>query len=154
MLKKEELRHLRIDFWSEFENFNKKKRTANNRKINWANYRSGIKDIYFRLDFSTSEAYLSIDLQMRDPGVRELVWDQFMETENLLKQFVGEPILFEKDVLTKEHLEIHRILWKLDDVSIINKSDYPKVIQYLSEKIQGLDAFWFEFSDLFVALCD
>ena len=33
MLKKEELREIRIEFWSEFDAFNKKKRTVANRKI-------------------------------------------------------------------------------------------------------------------------
>lgn len=153
MLKKEELRELRIDFWSEFDAYNKKTRTANNRKISWAQYKSGIKDIYFRLDFTTKEAFLAIDLQMRDAGVRSLVWDQFMETANLLKTHIGDDLSYHTDLVSPEGLEIHRIKWTLENVSILNKKDYPKVVQFLSEKIQGLDVFWYEFSDLFNALC-
>ena len=153
MLKKEELRQLRLDFWDDFEVFTRKKRTANNRKMNWAQYKSGIKDIYFRLDFDTKEAFLAIDLQMRDSGVRELVWDQFMETENLLKTHVGPELEFHPNFALDEGFEIHRMKWTLTDVNIANKKDYPKVVQFLSDKIQGLDRFWFEFSDLFNALC-
>lgn len=153
MLKKEELRELRQGFWEAFDAHNKKVRSSNNRKLNWAQYKSGIKDIYFRLDFDTKEAYLAIDLQMRDAAVRELVWDQFMETEKLLKTFVGEDIEHQCNLITKEGLEIHRMKWSLQGVSITNKADYPKVIGFLSEKIRGLDAFWYEFSDLFNALC-
>lgn len=153
MLKKEELRELRTAFWTEFDDFNKKKRTAANRKISWAQYKSGIKDIYFRLDFDTKEAYFAIDLQMRDPEIRELVWEQFMETENLLLNHVGPELEKLPNHSTKEGLAIHRIQWTLRDVSIMNKDDYSKVIRFLSEKVQGLDMFWFEFSDLFVALC-
>lgn len=153
MLKKEELREIRTEFWSEFDAFNKKKRTAGNRKINWANYKSGIKDIYFRLDFDTKEAYFAIDLQMRDPEIRELVWEQFMETEKLLKEHIGEDILLQPNITADSGLTIHRISWSLTKVSITNSADYPKAIKFLSKKIQGLDRFWFEFSDLFVALC-
>ena len=153
MLKKEELRQLRLDFWSEFEDFTKKKRTANNRKINWAQYKSGIKDIYFRMDFTTKEAFLAIDLQMRDVEIRELVWEQFMETESLLKKNVGAELEKFPNFSLEEGFEIHRMTWRLHGVNITNKKDYPKVVQFLSDKIQGLDAFWFEFSDLFNALC-
>ncbi len=153
MLKKEELREIRTEFWSEFDEFNKKKRTAANRKISWAQYKSGIKDIYFRLDFDAKEAYFAIDLQMRDPEIRELVWEQFMETENLLLTHIGPEMEKLPNHTTKEGLPIHRLQWTIRDVSIMNKEDYPKAIKFLSEKIQGLDRFWYEFSDLFVALC-
>jgi hypothetical protein len=153
MLKKEELRELRTAFWTEFDEFNKKKRTAANRKISWAQYKSGIKDIYFRLDFDSKEAFFAIDLQMRDPEIRELVWEQFMETEKLLLNHVGLELEKLPNLLTKEGIYIHRMKWSLPDVSIMNQEDYPKAIRYLSAKIQGLDEFWFEFSDLFVALC-
>lgn len=153
MLKKEELRQLRLDFWDDFEVATRKKRTANNRKINWAQYKSGIKDIYFRLDFDTKEAFLAIDLQMRDAGIRDLVWDQFMETENLMKTHVGAELEFHPNFALSDDLEIHRMKWTLNEVNIANKKDYPKVVDFLSEKIQGLDRFWFEFSDLFNALC-
>jgi|694.fasta_scaffold61416_2 hypothetical protein len=153
MLKKEELREIRTEFWSEFDAFNKKKRTVANRKISWAQYKSGIKNIYFRLDFDTNEAYFAIDLQMRDPEIRELVWEQFMETENLLLTHIGPEMEKLPNHTTKEGLQIHRLQWTIRDVSIMNKEDYPKAIRFLSEKIQGLDAFWYEFSDLFVALC-
>lgn len=153
MLNKEELRELRSTFWTEFEEFNKKKRNAGNRKLAWSQYKSGIKDIYFRLDFDTKEACFSIDLQMRDPGIRELVWEQFMETEKLLLNHVGPELEKLPNLLTKEGIYIHRMKWSLSNVSIMNESDYPKAIRFLSKKIQGLDEFWFEFSDLFVALC-
>lgn len=153
MLKKEELRQLRVDFWSAFEDFNKKKRTSNNRKINWAQYKSGIKDIYFRMDFTTHEAFFAIDLQMRDAAVRALVWEQFMETEKLLKLHIGDEIQHQESLLLEEGFEIHRMRWSMEGVSIANEEDYEKVIQYLSEKIYGLDRFWYEFSDLFNALC-
>lgn len=153
MLNKEELRQLRLEFWSEFEDFSKKRRTANNRKINWAQYKSGIKDIYFRLDFTTKEAFLAVDLQMRDAEIRELVWEQFMETETLLRNYVGTELALFPNYALEEGFEIHRMTWSIPNVSITKKEGYPKVVQFLSEKIYGLDAFWFEFSDLFNALC-
>lgn len=144
---------MRLEFWSEFEDFSKKRRTANNRKINWAQYKSGIKDIYFRLDFTTKEAFLAVDLQMRDVEIRELVWEQFMETETLLRNYVGTELALFPNYALEEGFEIHRMTWTISNVNITKKEDYPKVVQFLSEKIYGLDAFWFEFSDLFNALC-
>jgi predicted AlkP superfamily pyrophosphatase or phosphodiesterase len=153
MLNKEDLRKFRTDFWTEFDLHNKKRRTANNRKIHWAQYKSGIKDIYFRLDFTTHEAFFAIDLQMRDSSVRELVWDQFMETKTILSKYIGDEFELQPNLQIEEGFQIHRLKWTLSGVNIANQSDYPKVLAFLSLKIHGLDAFWFEFSDLFNALC-
>jgi hypothetical protein len=153
MLNKDDLRTLRQGFWDEFEHATKKTRTANNRKLNWAQYKSGIKDIYFRLDFNFEEAFFAIDLQMRDPEIRELIWDQFMETETLLKTFIGNEIKLYPNFSLSEGFEIHRMKWSLEGVNLHNEKDYSQVIQYLTEKIRGLDRFWFEYSDLFNALC-
>ena len=151
-LKKEQLKALNQAFWGQFELETRKMRSANNRKLNWASYSSGIKDIYFRFRFDAKEAFFSIDLQMRDPEIRALILEQFLETKKLLEAHVGHDMqiihaMFEND------LEISRIKWSLSGVSIIQKQDYEAVIQFFIEKIRGMDAFWFEFSDLFVALC-
>ena len=151
-LKKEELKALNQEFWSLFEQETGKMRSANNRKMNWAGYPSGIKDLFFRFRFTTQEAFFSIDLQMRDAGIRTLIFEQFLETQKLLQDFVGSemeviPSDFEND------LEISRLKWQLSDVSLVNAEDYDKAIQFFKAKIKGMDAYWFEFSDLFVALC-
>jgi len=153
MLNKEELRELNFIFWTDFQEFNKKKRAQNNRKMVWSQYKSGIKDIYFRLDFNTTQASFSIDLQMRDAEVRQLVYEQFLETQGLLEEHVGNEIEFQPNIISYSGIEIHRLNWSLKNVNIANPDDYSKSIQFLSNKIQGMDRFWFEFSDLFVALC-
>lgn len=153
MLKKEELKVLRIHFWYLFEQQNKKSRSVNVRRVNWTHYKTGVKDVYIRMDFNTHEAFCSIDLQMKDQGVRELVWEQFMETKNLLLNYVGSELQLLPNFTTQEGNSIHRMSWKITDVSITNENDYPQVIDFLSDKIKGVDSFWVAYSELFVALC-
>ncbi len=153
MLKKEEQKALRINFWNLFEQHNKKSRSAGGRRVNWTQYKTGIKDIYIRMDFNTKEAFCAIDLQMKDLGIRELVWEQFMETQNLLLNYVGKEMLLLPHFTNFEEQSIHRMCWKMEDVSITKETDYPKVIEFLTEKIKGVDEFWTEFSELFAALC-
>jgi hypothetical protein len=153
MLKKETLRILRTNFWTAFEKYNQKQKSASGKRVNWTNYKSNIKDIYFRLDFTTTEAFLAIDLQMKDFDIRELVWEQFMETKNLLLNYVGTEMELMPNHLLNDGQNVHRICWRQSDVNIINASDYERTIEFLSKKIRGLDEFWCDFSDLFVALC-
>jgi hypothetical protein len=37
------------------------------------------------MDVTAREAYLAIDIQFQDEGIREIVWEQFMETAALLR---------------------------------------------------------------------
>ena len=154
MFTKEELRQIRSEFWERFRLKMEKERSASGRRKNWLHYRSNIADLYFRLDFDGNEAVLFIDLQMKDEGVREVVWEQFMETKNILIQCVGDELQLLPSYSLSNHIEVHRMKWSLTGVSIFNPDDHGKAIDYLKEKIKGLDEFWSDYFDLFYALCN
>ena len=47
-------------------------------KVNWINYNTGVKNIYFRLEVDQHSARVFIDLQHKDEDIRELFYEQFV----------------------------------------------------------------------------
>ena len=76
MYSKEESKSLRKEFWTSFGVYMKKYNKVYQGKINWVNYNTKCKDIYFRLDVNKKKASFSFDLQHRDSGLRELFYDK------------------------------------------------------------------------------
>ena len=70
MYGKEEAYELRKLFWTSFGKFMKRHKSADFSKVNWMNYKTGAKDLYFRLEADKRTAKICIDLQMEDSGIR------------------------------------------------------------------------------------
>jgi hypothetical protein len=153
MFKKEELKHIRTEFWESFRKQMEKARSASGRRKNWVNYKSNIRDIYFRMDVTGQEAYFAIDIQFQDEGIREIVWEQFMETAALLRSLIGEEMECLPDTELAPGLVVHRLKWSKNNVSLFNPGNHEEIQSFLEEKIKGLDEFWSDFFDLFYGLC-
>lgn len=154
MFKKEELKLIRTEFWEKFRVVMDKERSATGKRKNWLHYRSNVKDLYFRLDFTANEAFLAIDVQMKDEGVRDIVWEQFMETKMLLENMIGNELVCLPSYSIDANTLVHRMKWTLEGVSLFNEHDHDLAVSFLKEKIKGLDEFWAEFFELFYALCN
>jgi hypothetical protein len=154
MFKKEELKHIRTEFWESFRKRMEKARSASGRRKNWVNYKSNIRDIYFRMDVTGQEAYFAIDIQFQDEGIREIVWEQFMEAAALMRGLIGEEMECLPDTVLNPGLTVHRLKWTKHNVSLFESSDHEKIQTFLEQKIRGLDEFWTDFFELFYGLCN
>lgn len=153
MFKKEELKQIRTDFWESFRKRMEKVRSASGKRKNWVNYKSNIRDIYFRMDVTGKEAFLAIDIQFQDEGIREIVWEQFMETAVLMRGLIGEEMECLPDTVLTPGFTAHRLKWTLQDVSLFEPSNHEKIQTFLEQKIRRLDEFWTDFFELFYGLC-
>lgn len=153
MFTKDELKQIRIVFWDGFGSLMQKERSLTGKRKNWTNYKSNIKGVYFRMDVTDKEAFLAIDIQIKDNGVRDIVWEQFSETHLLLKNCIGNEMELLPSYSLTEYCEVHRMKWSLPDVSLFNKQQHEEIYEFLRLKIKGLDEYWSDFYHLFDALC-
>src|SRR5688572_6343425 len=90
MFTREEASHIRQEFWTAFGKYMNPVVSAEGMKVNWVNYHTRLKDVYFRMDAGAKGAAIFISMEHRDPGIQELYFQQFVELKTILHATLGE----------------------------------------------------------------
>lgn len=142
MYSKGELVKVRRDFWTAFGQYMKPVPSAEGYRVNWQNYKTGVKHIYFRLNAERTFASIGIEIMHADLDVQELFFQQFEVFQTILENELGEKWdwkLHEADVFGRK---ISKIEKTLPQVNIMSIDDWPAIISFLKPRIIALDAFW------------
>jgi hypothetical protein len=142
MFKREEAARLRQEFWTTFGKYMSPVPSAEGLKINWINYRTGIKDVYFRMDINSKSAQIYISIEHQDAAIREMYFQQFKQFELLLHAALEEEWEWQQDVTINNDKVISRIGKELGGVSVFNKDHWPELISFFKPRIIALDSFW------------
>ncbi|MEJ8803814.1 DUF4268 domain-containing protein [Pontibacter sp. H249] len=142
MYSREQASQLRQSFWTAFGQYIAPHPSADGYKINWSNYKTGLKHVYFRMQADKRSASIAIELTHPDPEIQELFFEQFEELKNLLHEYVGEPWEWDLHTTNSEGRTISRIYKELPDVSVFNQNDWPALISFFKPRIIALDEFW------------
>lgn len=152
MYSKEEKKNLKIEFWDTLNETLSAKGKSKGRNLEWMNYPTQLKPLFFRMEADESAARMCIDVQFMNDGIREVYFEQFQEFENILKKSLGEDLKFVKDYEHWNGKTISRIYTELPNVNIFDKNDWEKMQSFLVEKFLLVDEFWLEFCEVFYAL--
>lgn len=154
MYSKEEFKALKIDFWTSLEALLKRHKNPHGSKVSWLNYNTKINQLYFRMEADEYGARLVIDIQMRDEGIRQLVWEQFDELQDKLHHLFGKRLVKYPTFQHSNGLTISRMAIEKDNCSILNKNDWPEMHEFLKDNFIKLDRFWMEYDEVFTNLMD
>lgn len=152
MFKRQEASRLREEFWTTFGRYMRPVLSAEGVKINWTNYKTSLKDVYFRMDVNQKSARISIALEHPEASIRELYFQQFLELKTLLHATMEEEWEWEEMVSTADNKIISRIYKELPGVSVFNKEQWPELISFFKPRIIALDRFWADACYSFEAL--
>ncbi|EMR02623.1 DUF4268 domain-containing protein [Cesiribacter andamanensis] len=119
----------------------------------WLNYRTGVKDIFFRIEAGGKGALAAIDIQHTDEGVRQLFWEQFEEFKKMLELQTG-PLLWEPAYTLDSGRPIARLYQKLEGVSLYREDDWHQIFPFFEKYLLGFDAFWADFREAFIDLAE
>jgi len=139
---KEEASQLKQTFWTTFGQYIAPQLSAEGLRVNWVNYKTGIKHVFFKMQADKRSASIAIELTHPDPGIQELFFEQFLEYKNILTSHQNE--IWEWQLHSRDEYgkTISRIFKQIDDVNIFNKSDWPELISFFKPRIIALDEFW------------
>jgi len=155
MYTKEEAREITTLFWTSFGKYMQKHTSQFQFHNKWVNYKTGVKDVYFRLKIDKSSASVSIELQQKDDGIRELYFQQFEELKRVFTDIVGEwnwePNVIYQTTLGN-YLELSSISISIPEVNLYNKDTWQKAFYFFEEHIVKLDEFWADFNEIFKQL--
>ena len=133
---------MRQSFWTAFGGYIAPQPSAEGMKVNWLNYKTGLKHGYFRMRAEKKVASIAIELTHPDPDIQELFFEQFMEYRNVLHGILNDE--WEWDLFTADEngKTISRIYKEMTGVSVFNKNDWPTLISFFKPRIIALDEFW------------
>lgn len=143
MYSKEEASRARKEFWTTFGQYLSPHLSAEGTKVNWINYRTGLKEVNFKIDAIKKEVSIAIEIHHADDGIRELFFEQFLELRTYLHTILEEEWIWDQHYTFPETgKKIGRIYLVKQGYSIFNQTHWPEIIQFLKPRIIKLDEFW------------
>ena len=115
---------------------------ANGEPVNWLNYKTGIRNIFFRMDADQQKASAGIEIRHTSDADRIHYYNQFAALKKLLQQATLYKWNWQPAVADENGLLISRISQVLDNVNVLNEADWPAIITFLKTRMMALDAFW------------
>ena len=142
MYSKQEAAQLKQVFWTSFGQYLLPVLSADGEKVNWVNYKTGEKDIYFRMQADNKKAGIAIELTHKDREIQQLYFEEFRTLKKFLTGAVGEEWQWQLHTLDEYGRIVSRIGTEKPGVSIFRKDDWPELISFFKPRIIGLDLFW------------
>lgn len=149
MYSKEEAARLRQQFWITFGKYIKPVLGAEGLPVNWVNYKTGIKHIFFRTDADQKKVSISIELTHPDADVRALFYEQLLLFKNMLHNALGEEWEWLPDSINTQSVPIAKVFAERAGLSIYNQQQWPEMISFLKPRIIALDEFWINVKPVF-----
>ena len=142
MYSKTEVSQLRQAFWTAFGQYMAPVPSAEGLPTGWLNYKTGLKNVYFRLHADGHHATIGIELTHPDAEIRALFFEQFRQLRPLLEEAVGEAWTWQADAPADNGQPRSRIYRPLRPVSLFSRDDWPRLISFFKPRLIALDEFW------------
>lgn len=142
MYSQAEASRLRQEFWTTFGQYMRPVPSAEGGPVNWINYKTGLKGVYFRLHADARLARISIELTQADADVRALFFEQFEALKTFFHELMGEEWLWEAEATDDHGLPLARISRELRPANVFNRESWPALISFFKPRLVALDAFW------------
>jgi hypothetical protein len=142
MYTRQEASRLRQEFWTSFGQYMLPIPSAEGEKVAWLNYKTGEKNIYFRMQADNKKASIAIEITHPDTGLQDLYFEQFKELKTILHNTLGEEWIWVLHTTDEYGKIISRIYTELRGVSVFKKEDWPGLISFFKPRIIALDKFW------------
>ena len=149
MYSKQEASLLTRQFWTSFGRYIAPVVSADGERINWVNYKTGEKDIRFIMMADNKAAKISITLSHKDTALQQLYFDKFVQLKKILHKILGEQWLWCSLTTDQNGGIVSEIYSTLNNVNVLNKTDWPAIISFLKPRMIALDTFWCEYKYAF-----
>ena len=149
MYAKDEVTKLKQEFWTTFGQYMALELSNSGLRINWVNYKTGIKHLYFKMEADGKKATIGIEISHPDRSIQELIFEQFKEFKNILTSCLNEEWNWELHTTDEYGKTVTKISTSLVGVSIFKREEWPKLIEFLKPRLIALDNFWTDARDSF-----
>ncbi len=147
MLTKEEIKTLRLQFWSEFEDYSARKKKRLRKPAKWIMNNTGIKQLKLKFDFTETRATVGIDVETRNLDKRIDVFGKLERLKTILEKALGKPLIWELDFTLPTGKSISRAYLETSNVSIYQKEDWPTVMEFFYKNMVIFEKVYEKYKD-------
>ena len=149
MYSKQESSLLNQEFWTTLGQYMAPIPSAEGEKINWINYKTGVRHIRFVLSVENKTASVSIELSHKNLDEQETCYGKFLSLKPMLHQVTGMPWQWSKMILDEHGKIASLISVNQPGLFVLNKADWPELISFFNARLVPLDEFWCEHKFVF-----
>jgi len=150
MYTRQEASLIRKKFWTSFGQYMRPVSGAEGDTINWLNYKTGSRHIYFRMDAGNTNASVAIELRHPEITAQEAFYEHLQQFRSLLAETTGEEWNWELHGKDEDGNTVSRVSKIVEGVNVFNQADWPVIISFLKPRIIALDEFWSTVKDGFI----
>jgi hypothetical protein len=118
-----------------------------NEKVNWLNYKTGVKDVFFRIHADNKVASIGIELNHADDMIRKIFFDHFVAMKGMLHETLGEEWDWIEKAFDENGKPVSLIQTKLTGVNIMDQQCWASLITFFKPRLIALDQFWGDVKD-------
>lgn len=149
MYSAEEASRVKQQFWTSFGQYMAPVLSAEQEKVNWINYKTGIRHLYFRMEAGSKQASISIEIMHKDAAHAAIIYKIFTDTRAALEACTGEEWDWEALHINEHGQALSRIVKTLAPVNIFKQTDWPAIISFFKPRLIALDRYWSEHKMIF-----
>ncbi len=142
MYTKAEASGVKQKFWTSFGKYMSPVPSASGEKVNWINYKTGIKGIFFKMDANKEVASIYVEIFLPDKIVEHLYYQTFRSFVKQFEEIAGNEWEMRENFISKDYKSVSIIYLELKNKNIFKESDWPSIIAFLKKNMIALDAFW------------
>lgn len=142
MYSRDEVKKLRETFWTKFGQFMSLHPSNDGTRINWVNYKTGIKHLTFKMDADRSEVRIAIQWSQPDRGIQKLMEEQFIQYRQIMHDLLGDAWIWDMDAIDEYGKPVSRIYQRLSGKDILDQEDWPDIVDFLKPRLLAMDEFW------------
>ena len=150
MYSRQEASVIRKEFWTVLGQYLAPIPSAEGTKINWINYRTGVRHFHFRLNALDDRASISLELDHADLELQHLYFEQLKSMHGIFQGIMQEAWDWQILRPVEHGKHVSRVIHEIGGVKVLNRNDWPVLISYFKQRIIKLDQFWTEVKDQFL----
>ena len=152
MYSKAEASFITQKFWTSFGMYLSPVPSATFEKVNWVNYKTGIKGIIFKLDAIKNTASVTVEIFLKDTMLQHQYFEIFNNFAAEFQKIGVNKWVFQKDYFQENKGFVSLIAAELKNVNVFKEDDWPTMISFLKLYMLGLDKFWASYKPAFELL--
>jgi hypothetical protein len=147
MLSKNEIKQLRLQFWSEFDEYSVRKKKRLRKPLKWIMNNTGIKQFKLKFRFDEENATVGMDVETRNLDKRIEVFGKLGRLKTIMESALGQPLIWELEHTLPTGKSISCAYLELKNVNIYRKEDWSVVMDFFYKNMLILEKVYTEYKD-------